>query len=181
LEHWIALITGLHPRLLGPFYFGVTLLLGDPVRRDAVDDLLNVAEQRAPDEFRFPLERGVLAYFGRFDALAAAQHLERAARLPDAPTYLASFAQTLRKRGVVCSALASEAAAISQGAATIGDRTVECLKRRIEAASVSARLNEDPDDSIEVLIERGHLPSDILVPGLCWTLKNGTATPRRCP
>jgi len=181
LEHWIELITDLHPRLLGPFFFGVSLLLGDPARRDKVDELLARAEQRAPEDFRFALERGVLAYFGRFDATTAADHLERAASRPDAPDFIGRLATTLRKRGVMCATLAADAAAVSQGAAVLGDRTIECVKRRIEAAATAARLNEDPDDSVEVLVQRGHLPADVVVPGVCWELKSGTATPRACP
>ncbi|MBM4280667.1 MAG: hypothetical protein FJ137_07855 [Deltaproteobacteria bacterium] len=180
LEQWIALIVDLHPRLVGPFYFGVTLLLGDPHRRDTVEQLLDVAERRLPDDYRFSLERGVLAYFGRFDALAAADHLERAAKKPDAPPFVGMLAKTLRSRGVMCNAIAADAASIAQGAAVLGDRTIDCVKRRIEAASAAARLNEDPFNTLDELIARGHLPPGALVPGVCWELKGVTATPRAC-
>ncbi len=180
LEDWIALTTELHPNLLGPFYFGATLLLGDPARRDRVDDLLALAEKRSPLDFRFPLERGILDYFGRFEPLAAAEDFERAATVPGAPQYLAALAKTVRARGVACSTIGTAAAAFSQGAAMIEDRTVECVKRRIEAAAASARINEDPDDSVESLIARGHLQASALVAGLCWSLRHGTATPITC-
>jgi hypothetical protein len=180
LEEWLELIADLHPRLMGPFYFGVTLLLGDPERRERVDELLAVAEQRVPDEFRFPLERGVLAYFGRFEPIVAAEHLERAAAKAGAPPFIGQLASTLRKRGIACSSIAHDAELVSQGASSIGDRTVECIKRRIEAAAAAARLNDDPDTSVEVLVQRGHLPAEVLIPGVCWTLREGTATPGPC-
>jgi hypothetical protein len=180
LEDWMSLIVELHPRLFGPFYFGVTLLLGDPTRRDKVDELLAIAETRAPEEFEFPLERGVIAYFGRFDAARAAEHLERASTKRNAPEFVGQLGKTLRERGVTCAAMAEDAASVSQGGAALGDRRLACAKHRIEAASAAARLNEDPDDSIAALVERGHLPRDALLPGVCWELTAGTATARRC-
>lgn len=180
LEVWVARIVDLHPGLLGPFYFGVTLLIGDPARSATVDELLQIAEARAPEDFRFPMERGVLAYFGRFDALGAAAHFERAAKKPNAPEFIGALAGTLRRRGIACSSIASEAASVAQGDSVIGNRTIACVKHRIEAATVAARLNSDPDDSVEVLIKNGHLPSDVLISGVCWDVKAGTATPRPC-
>lgn len=90
-------VTTLDPTWRTPYFFGGDMLrvAGDV---DAADALYDRAMSALPNDEWFPFSRGMNAFLYRNDPAEAARYLEKAARLPHAPTWYAGAAAAVRAR-----------------------------------------------------------------------------------
>ncbi len=190
LDDWLDVTTQLEPRMANAYYLGTVLLLTDRERSAKMDEVLARAESLYPNEFRFPMMRGMAAYFGRFDNAAAAMHFERAAMRPVAPTFLAGLAEKARTHATTCSELLAETKSVSQqGLDPMGAlesqraRVFEsCVQRTLEQAIASYRLNLQRVPTLEELLRDGYLQEPPPAPrGRCWIIEGPNAFLRQCP
>jgi hypothetical protein len=89
-------VTVLDPRFEAPYHLGALLLSVAADRPDLSDRLLLRAQERFPEVWAFPFYLGFNAFYHRTDFDTAAVHMDRAARLPGAPPYLAALARRFR-------------------------------------------------------------------------------------
>lgn len=190
LDEWLDVTTQLEPRMANAYYLGTVLLLTDRQRSSKMDELLARAEALYPTEFRFPMMRGMAAYFGRFDNAAAASHFDRAANHPLAPAFLAGLAEKARTHAATCGELLAETKSLSQeGLDAMGalesqrGRVFEsCVKRTVEQAIASFRSNTNRVPTLEDLVRDGYLRELPPAPrGRCWVIEGPQALLRECP
>lgn len=182
LEKWLAAISDLSPDFALVYTYGAVLLVTDPSRAEAVDELLERGEEHLPPGWHMPMLRGFVSYFGLGDYARAAEHYRRSGAQPDAPPYLAAFGERLAREGSSCAALRDRLGELVQTGeselVTHEARNIleSCFKRRIKQAAASFRLKEGRGaSSIAELRETNWLTEEPLAPrGLRWTLdENG--------
>jgi tetratricopeptide (TPR) repeat protein len=99
LYHMLDIITTLDPQFLYPYLFGGVTLSLQLQRPDLAIALLEKGRRYHPRVWRIPFLMGFNAYFMQGDTATAARYLDRASKLPGAPTYLSDFAARLYMRG----------------------------------------------------------------------------------
>jgi tetratricopeptide (TPR) repeat protein len=95
----LDVITTLDPQWLYPYLFGGVTLSLDLDRPNLANKLLRKGIQEHPDVWKLPFLVGFNAYFGLGDAKTAARFIDKASKLPGAPTYLKGFASRLYVKG----------------------------------------------------------------------------------
>ncbi|MDP2307649.1 MAG: hypothetical protein Q8P18_16620 [Pseudomonadota bacterium] len=104
-EHWrewflrtLEAVTALDPTWRTPYYYGGTLLrVLDDI--EGSDLIFTRATESRPDDFFFPFSLAMNAYLYREDTATATMWMDRAAHLPGAPTWYASAAAGMHRRG----------------------------------------------------------------------------------
>jgi hypothetical protein len=192
LEAWLEEVFAHNPRLLHAYFLGSVLLLTDRDRSQAMDRILARAEAEFPDNWEVPFYRGIGAYFGRFDNLAAANHFERASRGAGAPAYLPRFVQRLRTDARDCADVMRSILVLGEGQAAdlasqlgreAGGVYVRCVVDQVERAAAAFKLNEEAPPTLDLLVARGYLRAvPEAPPGRCWVMSaSGAVTLEPCP
>ncbi len=96
LYHLLERVVTLDPRFESAYQYGNLLLSIRSGRPDLGDRLLHLAERSFPDKWEYPFYLGFNRFYYDSDFLTAADHFERAGRLPGAPPYLAALAVRFR-------------------------------------------------------------------------------------
>jgi hypothetical protein len=194
LEGWVDLVTALEPRFDIAYFFGAILLVTDEKRAAAVDDLLARGEAALPDSFDMPMARGFVAYFGRQDPGAAADHYARAAKLPRAPKYLMQFAEHLRQQSADCRAMQNDLHALaSQGTKDVAQAMAaerfailhECVSSLIKRVDGNYKLAHGGKGlTVQQYVEQGLIDRELIAvtqtPELCWSLDSSKPSLRPC-
>lgn len=191
LEHWIDLTTSLDPKFETPYFFGATLLVSDPARAEAADQLLVRGQQAFPTTFSFPMMRGFVAYFARLDPAGAAVHYHAAAKLPRAPRYLEQFAKRLETQAHTCgemlrnlNALAAEETP-EKRRAMLAERepiVIACVEGQLKNAAGAYRNEHGKNGSLDELRAAGLVTGELYAPsGRCWVVRGGRPTLQPCP
>ncbi len=197
LEDWIDLETRLDEKFAVAYAFGAILLTTDAARADKVDEMLARGERAMPEDFTLSQYRGFLAYFGRLDPIAAAEHYEKAAQ-KGGPRWYAQFAARLRKQGVECEAVlanlqevynesneSNESKSSYQAEAMKSERAhifEACWKKTIELAATKFRMQKSANATdVKQLVDGGYLGQVWQPHGMCWQLSHERATLAPCP
>ncbi len=182
MELWVDGIADLSPRFELPYLLTGILLATSPSRADAADRVLERGEAVMPDRWIFPLQRGFVAYFGRLDFGAAAEHYRRASQFPGSPPYLPAFVRRLENSAASCAALRSDLGtvvgstsdvrqsdAMKKGAPEI---LVHCAESEIKGAASAYKLERSAlPASVDDLVAAGYLKAPPFAPpGTCWSL-----------
>lgn len=179
LELWLETVFLHNPQLTDAYTLGTVLLLTDRDRAATMDRLLAQAETRYPTNYEYPMLRGMSAYFGQLDAVAAAAHFERAATMRQAPLYLKQFAERLRRDTTDCGVMVVNMRAM----ADISEQRISmtgqiegvylrCLERELKQAATSFKLNKNRIGTIADLIDAGYLKAvPPAPPGKCWEIQ----------
>ena len=94
----LALITGLDPQFHDAALFG-SWVLADGDRLDEARQLIAMAMERHPQDYRYPYQMGELEFLYGKRYLEAARHFEHASRLPGAPPGARRFAAHMYAKG----------------------------------------------------------------------------------
>ncbi len=89
-------VVALDPQFEPAYQYGALLLSVRAGRPDLGDKLLHAAERQFPQNWEYPFYLGFNRFYYEADFLAAADHFDRAARLPGAPDYFAALATRFR-------------------------------------------------------------------------------------
>jgi len=182
LELWLETVFRHNPQLTDAYSLGTALLLTDRARAPTMERLLGQAEERYPSSYEYPMLRGMSAYFGTLDAVAAAAHFARAAEKPQAPPYLKAFADRLRRDADDCGVMVVNMKAMAELSAqreALGNQIegvyLRCLERELKQAAASFRLNNNRIATIRELIDAGYLKgAPPAPPGQCWEVQGNS-------
>jgi len=98
LYHMADLVTDLDPKFRFPYIFAGLMLNLEANQFDNARKIIIKGMNQFPNNWYFPFTLGINYFFHDGDFLRAADSLEDASKLPDAPDYLIGFAKKLRKK-----------------------------------------------------------------------------------
>lgn len=95
LYHIIDLVTTLDPMHKWPYYFGGVTLSLEAKRVDQSNLIWEKGMRHHPDYWKYPFYLGFNYWYYYNNSAKAASYIDRAARLPNSPSFLKTFAASL--------------------------------------------------------------------------------------